>query len=282
MTNLMCQSVAAVNFDAFTTAFNRAYSDYFMPIVMTPASFRGLIQRDDLSLDASVAALDDGAIVGTGLLGIRGTTGWIGGMGVIPERRRQGIGRLMMAYLLDQARAYGLTHIRLEVIEDNHAARSLYDQLGFEAVRFLDLVDCKPDSVVTMPNMYKIEPAAPAELLDYFAAFHSTANCWQRDLPSLHALELHMQGWAAMEGGRTVGYALGWANDIGIRLVDIGADTRADGRGIIRSLLGHLHQQYPEAHGSMYNIAGEDPALQAFRDVGYHTVMRQIEMTYAL
>jgi GNAT superfamily N-acetyltransferase len=55
--------------------------------------------------------MDNGTIIGTGLLGIRGSMGWIGGMGVVPGRRRQGIGRQMMLYLLDRAREE-LDHVR--------------------------------------------------------------------------------------------------------------------------------------------------------------------------
>ncbi|RPJ01801.1 MAG: GNAT family N-acetyltransferase, partial [Chloroflexi bacterium] len=111
MPPVTCCAVSEIDFEDFTAAFNLAYSDYFTRIVMTPTSFRYLMERDDLSFDASVAALDGSAIVGTGLLGIRGKTGWIGGMGVIPNRRRQGVGRQMMRHLLDRARDNGLSEV---------------------------------------------------------------------------------------------------------------------------------------------------------------------------
>jgi len=118
--------IGQVDFDQFTAAFNRAYSDYFTPIVMTPGSFRALIRQDDLDLDASVAALAGDEIVGTGMLGLRQDKAWIGGMGVVPEWRRHGIGLRMMEHLLAQAQTQRAREVRLEVIEANEAARRLY------------------------------------------------------------------------------------------------------------------------------------------------------------
>jgi hypothetical protein len=78
----ICRALSDVDFDAFTAAFNRAYSDYFMPVAMTSASFRHLMDRDDLYPDVSVAAMDNGTIIGTGF-GIRGQ--WADRrMGVVP------------------------------------------------------------------------------------------------------------------------------------------------------------------------------------------------------
>jgi ribosomal protein S18 acetylase RimI-like enzyme len=50
---------------------------------------------------------------------------------VVPEKRGQGIGRKLMAAVLDAARARGATHIDLNTSEDDRGARALYESLGF-------------------------------------------------------------------------------------------------------------------------------------------------------
>jgi GNAT superfamily N-acetyltransferase len=50
------------------------------------------------------------------------------------ESRRLGIGRLLMQRLLDDARALGLTVIRLGTLEEMTAARALYLELGFTPI----------------------------------------------------------------------------------------------------------------------------------------------------
>ncbi|MBN1201154.1 MAG: GNAT family N-acetyltransferase [Anaerolineae bacterium] len=278
MPPLVYRPVSDVNFEAFTAAFNLAYSDYFMPIAMTAPSFRALIERDDLDLRASVAALDGDEIVGTGLLGIREQVGWIGGLGVIPERRRQGIGRQMMVYLLDRARERGLSTVKLEVIEKNTGAYHLYCQLGFTGGRYLLALNREPGQVPEPDMSYQIKPQPVIELLEHYTVFHDTPNCWQRALPSLTAIAPHAEGWAAVVNGRVASYALGWANDHTIRLIDFAADPGCDRPAAAQALLAHLHRQHPAAHGSSYNIADNDPILPAYQALGYTVALRQIEM----
>ena len=49
---------------------------------------------------------------------------------VAPEWQNQGIGSILIGRILDQARAAGVP-MDLEVLRVNHAARRLYDRLGF-------------------------------------------------------------------------------------------------------------------------------------------------------
>lgn len=56
-------------------------------------------------------------------------------LGVLPEVRRRGIGRSLLARVLRQARAEAALEVRLNVAEDNKAARALFEQAGFEVAR---------------------------------------------------------------------------------------------------------------------------------------------------
>ncbi len=283
MTPIAFCPVADVNFETFTHTFNMAYSDYFVPISMTPSAFRHLIVREDLDLAASVVAVNGVEMVGTGLLGIRGQRGWIGGMGVIPTRRRQGIGRQMMCYLLDRVRERALEQVNLEVIEANTGARALYQKLGFTHRRYLLILEREPGFLPAMPPGYNIQQREPDDLLAYFTAFHDTSpNCWQRGLRSLQGLAAHANGWAVLQNGNLQGYALGWADQYGIRLVDLAVDPTGDRVALAQALLVHLHQQHPEASGSIYNLAEDDPVASAFTVTGYTVSFRQHEMTLSL
>jgi ribosomal-protein-alanine acetyltransferase len=55
-------------------------------------------------------------------------------IGVAEGARRQGLGRVLMLRLIDEARDRGATEIFLEVRADNPGAQSLYDSLGFERI----------------------------------------------------------------------------------------------------------------------------------------------------
>jgi L-phenylalanine/L-methionine N-acetyltransferase len=83
-----------------------------------------------------IVAEADGRIVGSASLqryaGRRAHVGAIG-MGVHDDHRRRGIGRALLAALLDLADDWlGLVRLELEVNVDNEAALALYAAFGFE------------------------------------------------------------------------------------------------------------------------------------------------------
>ena len=55
-------------------------------------------------------------------------------MGVPPVMRRRGLGRALLARVLDRAAGDGAAAVFLEVAEDNGAARALYHGAGFSQV----------------------------------------------------------------------------------------------------------------------------------------------------
>src|SRR5262245_60168048 len=98
----------------FIAALNAAYQDYYVPIHLNNWSFEELVEREDIRLESSVAALNNGQVVGLGMLGVRGARGWVGGMGVVPEWRHKGIGRRMLNYLIGEAKRLGIQKLQLE------------------------------------------------------------------------------------------------------------------------------------------------------------------------
>jgi ribosomal protein S18 acetylase RimI-like enzyme len=71
------------------------------------------------------------------VLGDRGRrTAHVTDIYVRPEARGRGVGRALLAELIEPTRAAGLDHVSLEVLASNHDARRLYDRLGFVPVDF--------------------------------------------------------------------------------------------------------------------------------------------------
>ena len=77
---------------------------------------------------------DDGEAVGyIGLMYVL-DEGYISNVAVSPERRRQGIGDMLIKELILRARAKKLSFVTLEVRESNIAAQMLYNKHGFTEV----------------------------------------------------------------------------------------------------------------------------------------------------
>ncbi len=65
---------------------------------------------------------------------MRSLQGDIQTIGVAPDARRQGLGRVLMLRLIDEARERGATEVFLEVRADNPGAQALYESLGFVVI----------------------------------------------------------------------------------------------------------------------------------------------------
>ena len=60
--------------------------------------------------------------------------GHIPNISLVPECRGKGIGRQLIEYALDQFREHGLTHAKIETLEQNAIGNHLYQDVGFVEV----------------------------------------------------------------------------------------------------------------------------------------------------
>lgn len=77
------------------------------------------------------AEAEDGELLGWAGVLVIGPDAEVMTVGVVPAARRQGIGRLLVADLLEHARQHGAKQVFLEVRVDNPAALALYEAEGF-------------------------------------------------------------------------------------------------------------------------------------------------------
>ena len=79
-----------------------------------------------------VVAEQGGDVVGYAGVDRRGEVADVMTIAVAPDAQGQGLGSLLMNWLIDAARGGGAEHLMLEVRADNTAAQRLYSKMGFE------------------------------------------------------------------------------------------------------------------------------------------------------
>jgi ribosomal protein S18 acetylase RimI-like enzyme len=164
--------------------FTRGYEGYFVPMHVDEPTLRYMVDGWDIDLARSRVA------PGAGLanLAVRDDRGWIGGIAVVPEKRRHGVGRALMEAVLELAPPTVL----LEVIEANEPAIKLYESLGFEKTRVLEV--------------WRVEaPEAPAERVAQSTLGQADLP-WQREDASLPPdyERVEVEGGAMLFRGGTV------------------------------------------------------------------------------
>ena len=89
--------------------------------------------------DLLLVALCEGRIAGTAMAGYDGHRGWINYVAVAPERRRRGIGRLLMEEAERRLAALGCPKVNLQVRAQNREVMAFYRHLGYEAADLVSL-----------------------------------------------------------------------------------------------------------------------------------------------
>ncbi len=223
--------------------FTAGYEGYFTPMHVDAPTFRFMVDVWDVDLAKSRVALDGDEPVGIANLGVRGDRGWIGGIGVVPRARRRGVGRLLMEALLAEAPPA----VQLEVLEQNEPAIRLYESLGFERTRVLE-----------------VWSLAEAPLLDArrvdSAPLGQPGLPWQREDASLPAEYLRIE----VDGGAMV-YR---ERDGRIGVLQLAA---RDDETAARLLSRGLPLSY-------VNVPEGDPASEALARLGGKLDLRQLEL----
>ncbi len=135
----------------------------------------------------------DGEIVGTGVLSVNGSVGWIGTIFVEPAWRRRGVGMALTQATIDTAESAGCRTLLLVATE---AGRPLYEKIGFEVQTWYRILEApglgdepierriRQFEAADLAGMAQLSATATGEdrthLLRAFAS-PETANCLIRD-----------------------------------------------------------------------------------------------------
>src|SRR5580765_1110301 len=160
---------------ALAELFTDAYAGYVLPFAVDEPTLRFMVDAFDIDLDASRVAFRDGEPVGLANLALRDDEAWIGGIGVLPAARRQGVAEALMRALHDEARGRGVARVWLEVIEQNESAFRLYEKLGYEVVRDVEVWTLAED---TTPGAAREVPAPEAHVR--VRELRTAREPWQR------------------------------------------------------------------------------------------------------
>jgi predicted N-acetyltransferase YhbS len=101
----------------------------------------------------------DGEIVGTGVLSVNGSVGWIGTIFVEPAWRRRGLGMALTQATIETAESAGCRTLLLVATD---AGRPLYEKIGFEVQTWYRILEAP--GLGDHPIDPRIRPFVPADL----------------------------------------------------------------------------------------------------------------------
>jgi ribosomal protein S18 acetylase RimI-like enzyme len=90
------------------------------------------IERKVVSDPTNLLVLEHGtSLIGSVMVGYEGHRGWINYLAVHPDRRREGLGRLLMDEAERRLRRQGCAKVNLQVRTSNRSAVQFYRRLGY-------------------------------------------------------------------------------------------------------------------------------------------------------
>jgi len=267
--------------DQLSRLLTRAYTGYTIPIDVDAKGLEAMIAACDVNLAGSRVGVQGGEPVAIALLGVRERRGWIGGMGVAPEMRGERVGLAVTQAILKSGRRMRLKSIDLEVLTDNLPAMRIYESLGFQRRRTLDIWLRDSDATFPMPPGHDVGPVDVPACLAVFDDWHVSAPPWQRDVPVLKRMAPSLSALGTVESGRVTAYVLYRMEGRRVNVLDAAAapgqrtqKIEAPLRALIRARAGNPLR--------FVNLPQDDPASEAMHRVGAEVERQQHEMTLDL
>jgi GNAT superfamily N-acetyltransferase len=263
-------------FEELTEAYNQTRVDYVVPMPMNVAKLREYARVYDVSLGHSAVAVGDDLMLGLGMLGVRQGRCWITRLGVLPYGRRLGIGTALMSALTEQAEAYKLPQVWLEVIKGNDPAHRLFHRFGFVETRELIVARRPPLAEVAPPpcQIERVTTLDHEEAIILLSHRHKRPN-WLNETETMQ--NVHNLSGLLVE---TKGGGRGWVTyhagllQLTRIIVEVAAGEPAD---VTATILHILHQRHKRQDAIAENVP-DDEQWAGFEQAGYFDSFRRIEM----
>lgn len=249
------------------SVFTASYHGYFIPFAVDKNQLRYMVEVFDLDLSRSLVAVERQRPVGLANLGRRGERTWLGGVGVVPDRRGSGVGESLTRMLLDRAREAGAREMVLEVIVENAPAIALYEKLGFARTRELEVLSLPPST-----EHSETRESDLGEALKVVAATRRGPEPWQRADETVANLGRRRPTPRAI----TVDGAAAVFSQDGDRVSLIQAAGDAAGLGALAAALRS------QGSVSAINFPAGEPVATALREAGAEVRLCQYEMVLPL
>lgn len=130
-------SLSPIDRETLRQVFNEAFSDYDLPLNMSPEVFEQHLTSNAYSGEDSVGLFDDDKLIGFLLIGRRQNVGYDAGTGILKAYRGQGLAHTLIDKAVEHLASRGCTQFVLEVLDTNTRAKNLYIKHGFTLTRSL-------------------------------------------------------------------------------------------------------------------------------------------------
>lgn len=283
-------SFASPDRDQLHRTLSEAFADYHLDMsYMTEMRLWKRCAKNAVDFQRSIAAYDDGRMVGFTLIGIDDWQGELAAFdavtGIIPEYRGRGLARAMFDQAVPGLRALGVKKFLLEVLQPNHAAIRAYEKAGFVATREFACFDVSLEGLDKNLGEgcdLRVMPVA----VDTVLGFRSKVDwvpSWENSFNAIDRVRDDLIALGAFDGSKCVGIVAYYTvlNWIMMIVVEPGYRRKGAASKLLGSLLANLSDQ--QSAIKINNVESSDTQMiAALERAGFRRVVDQFEMELVL
>ncbi len=274
------------NIDDFYLIFHDAFSLDANNRSMDFESFRQNLVNLNIKTELSFLIKDEGIPMGLFLGTSRGNKGYISSIGVAKNQRKQGYGQILLEKGLSIMENNGCRKIRLEVLDDNENAISLYLKSGFRVSNTIFNYSCENSVIFNdmADENYTLGESDSFSFQILYNSFHKAGLPWQRSLSGIYSRIESKKAklFILRHFNSTEGYVVTSMDNGTINLEDTGLKNySAENLGILLSLI--IRNTANDSPQNGLNIISNnnyknDPLCPAVEKLGFNVYIRQLEM----
>ncbi|MBO9730507.1 MAG: GNAT family N-acetyltransferase [Chitinophaga sp.] len=262
--------------------FNVAFSDYIVPLHLTPSIMEQKIQGENLQRNFSIGAFAGNELGGFILHAVdhltHPTVLYNGGTGVVPTYRGQHLVQKMYERFIPVYQQRGIRKIVLEVISTNLPAIKAYTNSGFQKARFIHSFKGMVATHKTPSNITIQANETPDWAT--LATFMDMAPTWSNTVDSIQREGVFTTTWEAAINGEIAGYISVHRDTRRIR--NIAVNPRFRRQGVGSALLQYAADQLGGPF-TIINIDDHLPEIRTFlQQAGLAHYLSQYEMVLTL
>ncbi|RFS24563.1 GNAT family N-acetyltransferase [Chitinophaga silvatica] len=272
------KTLQGVSINYLCDIFNTAFSDYVVPLHLTPSILQQKIEAENLQLPHSIGAFFNNELGGFILHAPDNDKHpkilYNGGTGVIASHRGQRLVQQMYNKFIPVYQERGIQQLLLEVISTNLPAIKSYSSTGFRKLRLFQCFkgDIKLSKKVPDINIIKNKNPDWAAL----SKFSDMTPSWSNTIVSMIREAAYIITWEAKIDDKTVGYLTVHRDTRRIRSIGVAKEYRRQGIGnaLLKCAVEQLSGPF-----SIINIDDEQKGIITFLEqAGLTQYISQYEM----
>lgn len=276
------RTLAGISSQEISECFNEAFSDYAVPLHLSPQQLQNKMINDGVDLSLSAGAFENGRLTGFILNGIGNLqnikSAYNAGTGVIPEQRGQRLTRQLYEFIIPKLEDREIRQCVLEVITTNKPAIFTYQKVGFDIVRELNCFKGTPKTGKRITSTSIGEILSPN--WEKFTSFWEWSPTWQNSKEAIERSWEKLRSITIEKDGSTVGYLIYDPSSGKVNQFAVKKEFRNQGFGTL--LFSELTQRL-QKEISIINIDYSDlHTLSFLKSIGLKPYINQYEMKMEL